>query len=42
MLGDNLIVSHQVYHMSSALIPAENNQEYVVANKVGSITLLVQ
>ena len=44
MLGDNLIKSHQVDYMSSAFIPAEaveNNQEYLVANKVGSITLLV-
>ena len=34
----------QVDYMSSALIPAEaieNNQEHVVVNKVGSITLLV-
>ena len=44
MLGDNLIMSHLVDYMSSALIPAEavkNNQEHYVANKVGSITLLV-
>ena len=44
MLGDNLIMSHQVDYMSPALIPAvavENNQEHLVANKVGSITLLV-
>ena len=46
MLGDNLIMSHhQVGYMSSPLIPAEavenkNNQEHLVANKVGSITLL--
>ena len=43
-LGDNLIISHQVDYMFSALIPAEavqNNQEHLVANKVGSITLLV-
>ena len=44
-LGDNLITSHQVGYMSSALIPAaqdvENNQEHLVANTVGSITLLV-
>ena len=43
MLGDNLIMSHQVDYMSSALIPAEaveNNQEHLVANKGGSITLL--
>ena len=33
-LGDNLITSHQVDYMSSALIPAEvveNNQGYFVA-----------
>ena len=44
MLGDNLIMSHQVDYMSSALIPAEaleNNQEHLVVNKVGSIMLLV-
>ena len=44
MLGDNLIMSHQLDYMSSTLIPAEaveNNQEHLVANKVGSITLLV-
>ena len=44
MLGDNLIMSHQVDYMSSALIPGEaveNNQEHLVTNKVGSITLLV-
>ena len=43
-LGDNLIISHQVDYMFSALIPAEavqNNQEHLVANKVGGITLLV-
>ena len=43
MLGDNLIMSNQVAYMSSALIPAEaveNNQEHLVANKGGSITLL--
>ena len=46
MLGDNLIMSHhQVGYMSSPLIPAEavenkNNQEHLVANKGGSITLL--
>ena len=37
-------MSHQVHYMFSALIPAEavqNNQEHLVANKVGSITLLV-
>ena len=34
-LGDNLISSHQVDYMSSALIPAEaveNNQEHLVEN----------
>ena len=44
MLGDNLITSHQVDYMSSAFIQAEvaeNNQEHLVANKVGSITSLV-
>ena len=43
MLRDNLIMSHQVGYMSSALIPVEaveNNQEHLVANKVGSATLL--
>ena len=43
-LGDNLITSHQVDYISSALVQAEaveNNQEYLLANKVGSITLLV-
>ena len=43
-LGNNLITSHQVDYMSSALIPAEaveNKQEHFVANKVGSIKLLV-
>ena len=43
-LGDNLIISHQVDYMFSVLIPAEavqNNQEHLVANKVGGITLLV-
>ena len=44
-LGNNLITSHQVDYMSSALIPAaeavENNQEHLVANMLGSITLLV-
>ena len=37
-------MSVQVDHMSSALIPAEvveNNQEDLVANKVGSIMSLV-
>ena len=37
-------MSHQVDYMSSVLIPAEpveNNEEHLVANKVGSITLLV-
>ena len=46
-LGDNLITSHQVDSMSSALIPAEaveNDQEHITScsNKVGSITPLVQ
>ena len=44
MLRDNLIISHQVDYMFSALIPAEaleNNQEHIVAIKVGSITLLL-
>ena len=44
MLGDNLIMNHhQVGYMSSVLIPSEaveNNQEHLVPNKVGSITLL--
>ena len=46
MLGDNLIMSHQqVGYMSSPLISDEavenkNNEEHLVANKVGSITLL--
>ena len=43
-LGDNLITTHQVDYMYSELIPAEaleDNQEHFVANKVGSITLLV-
>ena len=45
-LGDNLITSHQVDCMSSALIPAEaveNDQEQITSsrNKVGSITPLV-
>ena len=43
-LEDNLITNHQVDYMSSALIPAEaveDNQEHLVANKVGSIRLLV-
>ena len=46
-LGDNLITSHQVDYMSSALISAEaveNDQEHITScsNKVGSITPLVQ
>ena len=44
MLRDNLIISHQVDYMFSALITAEaleNNQEHIVAIKVGSITLLL-
>ena len=43
-LGDNLITSQQVDYISSALVQAEaveNNQEYLLANKVDSITLLV-
>ena len=43
-LGDNLITNHRVDYMSSALIPAEaveDNQEHLLANKVGSIRLLV-
>ena len=42
-LGANLIPSHQVDYMFSALIPAEaveNKQEHLVANKAGSIILL--
>ena len=44
-LRDNLVTSHQVDYISSALIPpeaVENKQKHLVANKVGSITLLVQ
>ena len=44
MLGGNLITSHQVDYIPSALISAEaaeNDKENLVANKVGSITLLV-
>ena len=44
MLGDNLIMYHQVDYMPSALIPSEaveNNQEHFVANKLGSIASLV-
>ena len=46
-LGDNLITSHQVDYMSSALISAEaveNDQKHITScsNKVGSITPLVQ
>ena len=44
MLGDNLIMSHEVDYMSSALIPAEtveNNQKHLVTNKVGSFRLIV-
>ena len=40
-LGDNLVASHQVDYMSSALISAEaveNDQEYITS---GSITPLV-
>ena len=43
-LGDNLITSHQVGYMSLVVIAAEaveNNQEHLVPNKVGNITLLV-
>ena len=39
MLGDNLIMSHQVNYMSSARFLAEaveNNQEHLVAMKLGS------
>ena len=38
MLGDNLIMSHQVNYVSSALFPdeaAENNQEHLVAMRLG-------
>ena len=38
MLGDNLIMSHKIDYMSSVIIPAEaveNNQEHLVASKVG-------
>ena len=43
MLEDNLIMSHQVDYMSSALIPAEavENKEHLVANKIGRITLFI-
>ena len=44
MLGNNLITSHQVDYMPSALIPAEaveDNHKHLAANKVGSITSLV-
>ena len=44
MLRDNLITSHQVNYIPSALISAEaveNNKDHLVANKVGSIKLLV-
>ena len=43
-LGVNLIMIQQIDNMYSALIPAESaesRQERFVANKVGSITLLV-
>ena len=43
-LGDDLIANHQVDYMSSVLILAEtveNNQEHLVANKVGNIMSLV-
>ena len=38
MLGDNLIMIHQVNYMSSALFPAEaveNSQEHLLAMKLG-------
>ena len=44
-LGVNLVTSHQVDYMSSAFILAdalENKQEHFAANKVSSITLLVE
>ena len=46
-LGGNLITSHEVDYLSSALISAEaveKNQEHITSasNKVGSITPLVQ
>ena len=46
-LGSNLITSHEVDYLSSALISAEaveKKQEHVtsVSNKVGSITPLAQ
>ena len=44
-LGDNLITSHQVDYLFTALVSAEtfedNQEHFVVANKVGSITSLV-
>ena len=43
-LGNNLVTSCQVDYLSSAIIPAEAaeiNQEYLIANKVGSTTSLV-
>ena len=42
-LVDNLIMSHKLDYMSPTLIQVkavENNQELLVLNKVGSITLL--
>ena len=44
MLGNNLIASHQVDYMPSALTPSEtveDNHKHLAANKVGSITSLV-
>ena len=38
MLEDNVIMSHQVNYMSSALFPAEaveNNQDHLVVMKLG-------
>ena len=45
-LRDNLVTSHQVDYISSALIPAEaveNDQEHIIScsNKISSITPLV-
>ena len=43
MLGNNLIASHQVDYMPSALIPSEaveDNHKHLAANKVDSITSL--
>ena len=44
LMWDNVIMSHQVDYLSSVLISAEaveNNQEHLVAKKVGSIRSLV-